>query len=293
MAVAKSNNNNSTIDRLIEIMAALRTPGTGCPWDLEQDFSSIAPYTLEEAYEVLDAIERGNMDDLKDELGDLLFQVIYHARMAEEADAFKFDDVVSCICEKMVRRHPHVFGDKNIDSAGDVNILWDEIKAQEKLLKAATKSTRDAGGPGAAKSDTPSVSILDDVPRALPALIRGLKLQKRAAKIGFDWPSLGPVFDKLEEEMGELSEAVSIASHDDIKEELGDVLFSLTNLARHLEIDPEDAMRAANHKFTTRFRHMESASMAAKTSLKEMSLDQMETLWQAAKQSEKPMQEED
>ena len=280
MAVAKSNN-NSTIDRLIEIMASLRTPGTGCPWDLEQDFTSIAPYTLEEAYEVLDAIERGNMDDLKDELGDLLFQVIYHARMAEETEAFKFEDVVSAICEKMVRRHPHVFGDKNIDSAGDVNILWDEIKASEKAAKIQNGS------------ETMAPSLLDDVPRALPALSRGLKLQKRAAKTGFDWPSLGPVFDKLEEEMGELSEAVSIASHDDIKEELGDVLFSLTNLARHLEIDPEAAMRAANHKFTRRFRHMEGASVLAKTSLKEMSLDEMETLWQAAKQSEKPIQEED
>ena len=273
MAVESDNDNDTTIDHLIEIMAALRTPDTGCPWDLEQDFKSIAPYTLEEAYEVLDAIERSDMDDLKDELGDLLFQVVYHARMAEEAEAFKFTDVVSCICEKMIRRHPHVFGDGTANLASDVNVLWDDIKASEKAAKIKTHGKSEPG------------SILDDVPRALPALLRGLKLQKRAAKVGFDWPALGPVFDKLEEEMGELSEAVSVGSHDEIKNELGDVLFSITNLARHLEIDPEEAMRDANVKFTTRFQHIENALQIEGRSLEAASLDEMEHHWNDAKKT--------
>jgi len=267
------NNDTSKndINRLIDIMAALRTPGTGCPWDLKQNFKSIAPYTLEEAYEVLDAIERGNMDDLKDELGDLLFQVIYHARMAEEGELFNFADVLSCICAKMVRRHPHVFADTQANSASEVNLLWDEIKAQE---KAAKLKDDDA---------IKTVSILDDVPRALPALTRALKMQKQAAKVGFDWPALGPVFDKLEEEMGELSEAVSVGSHAEIKDELGDVLFSLTNLARHLEIDPEEALRDANTKFTNRFHHIEHGLEKSGKSIDDANLDEMEVLWKEAK----------
>ncbi len=283
--------NAGNMARLIEIMAALRTPGTGCPWDLEQDFNSIAPYTIEEAYEVADAIARGDLADLRDELGDLLFQVVYHARMAQEAQHFDFADVVSCICDKMVRRHPHVFGDHGAATASDVNVLWDEIKAAEKADKPA--------GESADKTTHKCASLLDDVPLGLPALTRAVKLQKRAAKIGFDWPALGPVFDKLEEEMGELSEAVSVGSQDQIEDEFGDVLFALGNLARHLDLDPEAALRRANGKFTTRFQHMERTSAGTRADagadagagadeaspLAGLSPEELDRLWRAAKKN--------
>ena len=280
-----------SMKRLIEIMAALRTPDTGCPWDLEQDFKSIAPYTIEEAYEVADAIERDDMADLQLELGDLLFQVVYHAQMASEQDGFEFKDVVSCICEKMLRRHPHVFGDgpahRRVSSASDVNLLWDEIKAAEKAQLSAAKSTCKSVDKSADKSADQSVdksaSLLDDVPLAMPALSRAVKLQKRAAKVGFDWPALGPVFDKLEEEMGELSEAVSVGSQAEIEDELGDVLFALGNLARHLDLDPEAALRKANQKFTRRFQYMEGQCATAGRSLDAAPVEEMDRLWNEAK----------
>ena len=282
------------ISRLIDIMAALRTPDTGCPWDLVQDFKSIAPYTIEEAYEVADVIERNAMDELKDELGDLLLQVVYHARMAEEQKLFKFEDVVQGICEKMVRRHPHVFGQegkrRQASSADDVNVLWDEIKAEEKK-KTENKNTNKLN---AEDQNTPNIpSLLDDIPLAMPGLTRAFKLQKKAAKVGFDWPALGPVFDKLEEEIGELSEAVSVCSHQDITEEIGDVLFSVTNLARHMEIDPEAALRATNQKFRRRFQHIEQVSHANNKDLANMAIDEMEALWKEAKLLEKKSDTED
>lgn len=263
----------SGMARLIEIMAALRTPGSGCPWDLEQDFKSIAPYTIEEAYEVADAIERGDMAGLKDELGDLLFQVVYHARMAEEEEFFEFGDVVGCICDKMVRRHPHVFADHDLKTSSDVNVLWDEIKAAERADLSV------------GLSDDKPASILDNVPLGLPALSRAVKLQKRAARVGFDWEALGQVFDKLEEEMGELSEAVSVGSHDQIEDEFGDVLFALGNLARHLDLDPEAALRKANQKFTSRMHYMEKALEKSGYTLDVASREEMERLWNEAKKS--------
>ena len=269
------------IAELIEIMAALRTPGSGCPWDLEQDFKSIAPYTIEEAYEVADAIARNNMADLKEELGDLLFQVVYHARMAEEQELFQFADVVGCICDKMVRRHPHVFAGYDLKTSGDVNLLWDEIKAAERADKSSDKSADKS----ADNSADVSASIFDDVPFGLPALSRAVKLQKRAARVGFDWDALGPVFDKLEEEMGELSEAVSVGSHAEIEDEFGDVLFALGNLARHLDLDPEAALRKANQKFTTRMDYMERALKASGSSLDAAGKEEMEHLWNEAKKN--------
>ena len=226
------------IKRIIDIMAALRHPETGCPWDLEQDFASIAPYTLEEAYEVTDAIERGDMDDLKDELGDLLLQVVFHARMAEEAELFVFDDVVDAISDKMIRRHPHVFGDGDADNLEAVRQSWEEIKAQEK----------------AEKGKAASESLMDDIPLALPGLSRAVKMQNRAARIGFDWPDIEPVFDKLHEEIAEVREAIKSGSADAMEDEIGDLLFVVANIARHLKIDPEKAVRRTNNKFISPFQ---------------------------------------
>lgn len=258
------------IQRLIEIMAALRTPGTGCPWDLEQDFASIAPYTIEEAYEVADAIERGDMDDLRDELGDLLLQVVYHARMADEARAFDFGDVVEAITTKMIRRHPHVFGDQTARSAGTAKGMWEEMKAEERRAKGA-----DHG------------NYLDVVPLALPALTRALKLQSRAARVGFDWNDAGLVLDKIEEEIAELRAEITRNSGDGrIEDELGDLFFALANLARHFGIDPERALSRTNAKFRSRFSHIERGLSAAGVKLGDASLDEMEALWQEAKQAE-------
>jgi ATP diphosphatase len=352
------------IARLIEIMAALRTPVTGCPWDLAQNFTTIAPYTLEEAYEVADAIERGDLADLKDELGDLLLQVVYHARMAEETGAFEFGDVVEGVTRKMIRRHPHVFGNESAGSPGDVDGLWARIKAEEKAEKAAarrklspTLSPSPQGGGGSASSVT---SILADVPNALPALTRAIKLQDKAAKVGFDWPSLMPVFDKLREELAELEEVAlphdpraplpspqpgaedgstslplvgrarvggfrdeadglprtalsgiplsapagtppttpSVVSptanpspqgggEHAIFEELGDLLFVMVNVARHLRIDPEAALRAANQKFVRRFTYIEQRLAAQGSSPAQSSLTEMDDLWDEAKAREK------
>ena len=262
----------SNINRILDIMAALRAPETGCPWDLQQDFASIAPYTIEEAYEVTDAIERGDMDDLKDELGDLLLQVVFHARMAEEADLFTFDDVVDAIADKMTRRHPHVFGSNDADTPEQVKQNWEEIKAAEKAAKGKTDADD---------------SLLADVPPTLPALTRAVKLQKRAARIGFDWNEAEPIFDKLEEEIGELREAMSRKNSADIEDEYGDVLFVIANLARHLSLDPEAALRKGNAKFTRRFQALERFAKEAKPDLSDFTLDEYEVFWQRAKAEEK------
>jgi ATP diphosphatase len=254
---------------LLEIMRALRDPATGCPWDVEQDFASIAPYTIEEAYEVAGAIEDADWAALKDELGDLLFQVVFHARMAEEKKLFDFADVVAAITGKMVRRHPHVFAGKTgIDSAEAQTRAWEETKASERAGKAH--------------------GLLDDVPRALPALLRAVKLQRRAARVGFDWESAPKVLDKLIEEAAEIVEAQKAgAPQEEIAEEVGDLLFVVANLARHLKVDPEEALRAANAKFIRRFRFIEQTLAAQGRSLDTASLDEMEAIWQAAKVSEK------
>ena len=269
------------IARLIEIMAALRTPGTGCPWDLAQNFQTIAPYTLEEAYEVADAIERRDLDDLKEELGDLLLQVVYHARMAEEADAFSFGDVVEGVTAKMIRRHPHVFGDETARSPGAVDGIWAKIKAEEKALKQ-----------GAGNGEPAQPSVLSDIPAALPGLTRAIKLQDKAARVGFDWPGLVPVFDKVREELAELEEVAlphpgEAPTADAITEEFGDLLFVVANVARHLKIDPEAALRGANQKFIRRFSHIEQRLAGQGRAPAQSSLEEMDALWDEAKAIEK------
>lgn len=260
------------IESLLAIMAKLRSPDGGCPWDLKQDFASIAPYTLEEAYEVADAIERHDMSDLREELGDLLLQVAFHAQMAKEEGAFEFDDVVQAICEKMLRRHPHVFGDETARSAGEVKGRWDEIKAEEK----------------AAKGKPAQPHILDDVPLALPALARAVKLQHRAAKVGFDWPDISQVVDKLNEEMLELAAEISKGGDQDrLEDELGDMLFVYANLARHLKIDPEAALRRANAKFCRRFGKIEDKLKAEGRTPEQSDLEEMDRLWNEAKLEER------
>ncbi len=269
------------ISRLLEIMAALRTPVTGCPWDLEQDFSTIAPYTIEEAYEVADAIERGDMVDLRDELGDLLLQVVYHARMAQEAGEFEFGDVVHAITAKMIRRHPHVFGDGGARDPAAVKETWEEIKAQERAQKRAERIAR-----GEETEEQGKKGYLDSVPVAHTALTRALKLQQHAARVGFDWSEAPPILDKIEEEIRELREAMESGEQDHVREEFGDVLFALVNLGRHLGIDSEDALKRTNAKFTGRFHKVEQGLKAGGRSLEGATLDEMETLWQAAKNKE-------
>jgi ATP diphosphatase len=274
-------NPSSNIGRLLQIMAALRTPVTGCPWDLEQDFTSIAPFTLEEAYEVVDAIERGDLADLKDELGDLLLQVVFHARMAEEQGAFAFPDVVEAITRKLLRRHPHVFGDTRNLSPEEVKNLWDEIKREE---KAQRRAARDVMGLSAEAGDG---GFLAGIPTALPALTRAQKLTAKAAKVGFDWPDAVQVIEKIHEELEEVKEASSSGERDRIEDEIGDLLFSVTNLARHFGIDPERALRRTNAKFERRFTSVERALQNQGRSLDEASLDEMEKLWVHAKQDER------
>ncbi|MBL8687898.1 MAG: nucleoside triphosphate pyrophosphohydrolase [Rhodospirillaceae bacterium] len=260
------------IDRLIEIMARLRAPEGGCPWDLEQTFATIAPYTVEEAYEVADAIQRGDMTDLRDELGDLLLQVVFHARMAEELDAFAFDDVAKAIADKMTRRHPHVFGDAAERDVDTQTVSWEATKAAERAEKAKR-------GPA---------SALDGVALALPALMRAEKLQKRAARVGFDWPEARQVLDKIEEEIGELrAEIEAGAPKDAVEDEVGDLLFALANLARHLKVDPEAALRRCNAKFERRFHAIEKALAAEGRRPENASLEEMEALWQQAKRAER------
>ena len=259
----------SGIERLLHVMARLRDPDGGCPWDLEQNFSTIAPYTIEEAYEVADAIERQDLDDLEGELGDLLLQVIYHAQLAKEAGRFDFEAVASRIADKMIRRHPHVVGAAEVPSAAAQSLAWEDAKAVERGQKRA------AGG---------DAGILADLPLGLPALTRSAKLQRRAARVGFDWPEVGPVFDKLEEELDEVrAELAAGGSHERLEGEVGDLLFAAVNIARHLGVDGESALRRANQKFERRFRAVETALRAAGRDLEDASLDEMEALWQAAK----------
>jgi ATP diphosphatase len=265
------------ISRLIEIMAALRNPQTGCPWDIEQNFATIAPYTIEEAYEVSDAIARGDLVDLRDELGDLLLQVVYHARMAEEADEFRFEDVVQAITEKMIRRHPHVFGDEKARSAGMAKGMWEKIKAEE---KAARRATRLAHG---LDPEDHGKGYLDSIPVALPALTRALKLQEKAARVDFDWSEAAPILDKIEEEIGELRAALRDGAQDKVKDEFGDLLFALVNIGRHLKLDSEAALAGTNDKFRTRFHYIERALAQAGRTLEDASLEEMEILWQQAK----------
>jgi ATP diphosphatase len=269
------------IARLIEIMAALRTPRTGCPWDLEQDFASIAPYTIEEAYEVADAIARGDRDDLREELGDLLLQVVYHARMAEEEGSFAFPDVVEAITAKMIRRHPHVFGDAEARAAGAAKGMWEAIKGQEKALKRAARLAR-----GLPPEDA-GHGHLDGVPVALPALVRAQKLQEKAARVGFDWGEAAPILDKIEEEIAELRRAMAAGDAAASADELGDVLFAMVNFARHAGIDAETALGGTNAKFRRRFHHVERELARTGRRLGEATLDEMEALWQDAKAAER------
>jgi MazG family protein len=262
------------IQRLLAIMQRLRSPDGGCPWDLEQNFSTIAPYTIEEAYEVASSIEAGDFAALKDELGDLLLQVVFHAQMASEQGLFNFSDVVMAICEKMIRRHPHVFGEPGVQSAAAVTRAWDEIKRQERAAKS-----------GAAHG------LLDDVPSAIPALMRAIKLQNRAAEVGFDWPSAVTVTDKIAEESRELAEAKDSSDKAKLAEEFGDMLFAMANLARHLKLDPEDALRGANGKFVRRFRAIEAGVQAQGRRMQDASLEEMEALWQEAKRTERGEEE--
>jgi ATP diphosphatase len=265
------------ISRLIEIMAALRAPKTGCPWDIEQDFSTIAPYTIEEAYEVADAIARGDLDDLRDELGDLLLQVVYHAQMAQETGDFAFGDVVEAITTKMIRRHPHVFGDEEARSAGMAKGMWEKIKAEEKAEKRSARLAR-----GLDPEDN-GKGFLDSVPVALPALTRALKLQEKAARVGFDWSEAAPILDKIEEEIGELREVLAKGETAEIKDEFGDMLFAVVNLGRHLKLDSEAALSGTNEKFRSRFHYVERALEASGNTLANATLDEMEALWQQAK----------
>jgi len=261
---------NEPLSRLLAVMAWLRDRQHGCPWDIEQTFRTIAPYTIEEAYEVADAIERDDMAALKEELGDLLLQVVYHAQMAAEAKAFSFADVAATIADKMVDRHPHVFGDLKIADADAQTVSWEARKAAERAKK-------NAGGDAA--------GALDGVARALPALLRAEKIQKRAARVGFDWKTIGPVIDKIEEELAELRSELTAGKVDQARttDELGDVLFAVANLARHCKVDPEAALRSTNDKFERRFRYIERRLREQGRKPGDASLEEMETLWQEAK----------
>jgi ATP diphosphatase len=268
------------INRLNAIMAALRTPESGCSWDLEQTFATIVPYTLEEAYEVADAIERGDVADLREELGDLLLQVVFHARMAEEEDQFDFGDVVEAITRKLIRRHPHVFGDARDLTSDEVKALWGRIKAEEKRERAEAR--RAAGRPA-----EEATGALACVPLALPALTRALKLQQKAGKVGFDWNDPRAVLAKLREEIDEVEAELDANDAERVAGEVGDLLFAVANLARHLSVDPEAALRGANAKFERRFAHIEARLGEAGRAPAEATLDEMEALWSEAKQRER------
>lgn len=257
------------LDRLLAIMARLRDPDGGCPWDQEQTFATIAPYTVEEAYEVADAIERGDLTDLRDELGDLLLQVVFHARIAEEMGAFDFTDVARAIGDKMIRRHPHVFEDAHFRTSAQQTAAWEAIKAEERAAKGK------------------AASLLDDVPAGLPALTRAVKLTQRAARVGFDWPSTREVLDKLREELGELEAEIDAADKAKAREELGDLLFVIANLARKLDVEPEDALRSTNAKFARRFAYIERALAADGRTPDQSDLAEMDRLWNAAKAAER------
>ena len=262
---------SENLNRLLTVMARLRDPKTGCPWDVEQSFATIAPYTIEEAYEVADAIAREDMHDLKDELGDLLLQVVFHARMAEEAGEFDFDAVAGAIADKMIRRHPHVFGDEADRDAGGQRHAWEEQKAAERDDRAKRR-----GGNG-------ETSALDGVPTALPALMRAEKLGKRAARVGFDWPDLEGVFAKIAEESDEIRAEAARGDQERLADEVGDLLFAAANLARKAGVDAEAALQAASRRFEARFRHLEATMAADGRAPDQASLDELESEWQAAK----------
>jgi ATP diphosphatase len=269
---------SSDISRLLEIMARLRTPGSGCPWDLEQDFSTIAPYTIEEAYEVADAITRGDLDDLRDELGDLLLQVVFHARMAEEQNAFAFGDVVEAITRKMIRRHPHVFADKGGRlTPSDVKGAWDRIKAEEKAERAMLRP----------QQETAHTSLLSGVKAGQPALTRAMELQRKASSVGFDWNDPRAVLHKIREEADEIEAALDRGDAKELADETGDLLFALVNLARHTGVDPELALRGTNAKFERRFGYIERTLTAQGRSLQSASLAEMDALWDEAKREER------
>ena len=267
------------ISRLLEIMASLRTPGSGCPWDLEQDFATIAPYTIEEAYEVADAIARGDLDDLRDELGDLLLQVVFHARMAEEQNAFDFGDVVEAISRKMIRRHPHVFADQDGRlTPSDVKGAWERIKAEEKVERAARR-------PAVENSHK---SLLSDLKAGQPALARAMALQRKASTVGFDWNDPHAVLRKIREEADEIEAALERGDASELESETGDLLFAVVNMARHVGVDPEMALRGTNAKFERRFGYIERALASRGRSLSSASLEEMDSLWNEAKAEEGP-----
>ncbi|MBX8782923.1 nucleoside triphosphate pyrophosphohydrolase [Pseudochrobactrum sp. B5] len=268
------------IQTLLDIMVALRDPETGCPWDVEQDFSTIAPYTLEEAYEVIDAIERDDMDDLREELGDLLLQVVFHSRISEEKGGFDFGHVVEAVTNKMIRRHPHVFGDDEARSAGMAKGSWNRIKQIEKDERIARRTALGL-------ETTEKKGFLDDVPTYLPSLVSALKYQQKAARVGFDWAEAAPILDKVAEETQELRQAMDNQDKANIAEEYGDLLFAMVNLGRHLELEPEMALRAANEKFKRRFHFIEDELNSGSHSLEAATLDEMEALWNKAKQAGK------
>ncbi|MCD5975122.1 nucleoside triphosphate pyrophosphohydrolase [Pseudomonas syringae] len=269
-----------SLQDLLHLMARLRDPKYGCPWDVQQNYASIVPHTLEEAYEVADAIERGDFDDLKGELGDLLFQVVYYSQLAREEGRFEFDGVIDGITRKLIRRHPHVFPTGDLYAPletprlndEEVKQRWEEIKAQERAVKAKAPE---------------QLSLLDDVPAVLPALSRAAKLQKRASQVGFDWPSALPVVDNVREELDEVLEAMADNDSAGIEEEVGDLLFAAVNLARHLKVDPENALRAANRKFERRFRFIEQALRDTQRPMEDCTLEEMDALWGEAKRQEK------
>ncbi|AUG52932.1 nucleoside triphosphate pyrophosphohydrolase [Thalassospira marina] len=270
-----ATSNRPAIDQLLQVMKQLRDPENGCPWDIEQDFSTIAPYTIEEAYEVADAIANNDMVELREELGDLLLQVVFHSQMAEEQKLFSFNDVAQSINDKMIARHPHVFGEIDAKTADHVNQNWEKLKAAERQRKADRKG-----------NETPSA--LDGVASALPALMRAEKLTKRAARVGFDWPDIEQVFDKLSEEIGELrAELTENPVQDRLEDELGDMLFVMANLARKMQVDPEVALRRANHKFTRRFQFIEKELAGRGKTPGQSSLEEMDALWNAAKVEER------
>lgn len=268
-----ANPSKGAVRKLLDVMAQLRNPQGGCPWDLKQTFATIAPYTIEEAYEVADAIERRDMAALKDELGDLLLQVVFHAQMAHEAGSFDFESVAAAIAEKMVRRHPHVFGDVTIETADAQTVAWEDHKENERRAKASAEGR--------------AASVLDGVATGLPSLMRAIKLQRRAARVGFDWPNAADVFVKIDEELSEIkSEIDGNGRPERVEDEIGDLLFAVVNLARHLEVDPEASLRHANAKFERRFRQVEARLGAAGQSATDVGLDALEALWQQVKAAE-------
>ncbi|MDO6711434.1 nucleoside triphosphate pyrophosphohydrolase [Aliiglaciecola sp. 2_MG-2023] len=260
------------VERLLSIMARLRDPENGCPWDKQQSFETIVPFTIEEAYEVADAIEHGSMQDIQDELGDLLFQVVFYAQLGKEQQAFDFEGIAQTICDKLIRRHPHVFAEQKQTSVEQVSLTWDAIKQQERVQKGIH----------------PQASILDNIPIGMSPLMRAQKIQKECAKVGFDWPDVAPVVDKVEEEIAEVMEEVKQdpQDHQRIEEEMGDLLFAVVNLSRHLKVNPETALRKANRKFAGRFAKVEQHFAAQKTELSDATLSQMEAIWQKVKHLE-------